>query len=76
MSRPYSSSGEYPVVDECITIHGNTQEKKCADDIRQTCKFEVQVGEPKHLVSGIFCGYGRKECKMIQEYVGSQLQED
>ena len=54
MPRPHTSSGEYPTVYECITIYGETQEQKCADDIRQTCEFEIQVWESKFLVSRVF----------------------
>ena len=37
--------------------------KKYINDIRKTCKSEVQIWKQTFLVSRILCRYGREKCK-------------
>ena len=50
--------------------------KKYINDIRKTCKSEVQIWKQTFLVSWILCRYGMEKCKKIQEYIANQLQDD
>ena len=50
--------------------------KKYINDIRKTCKSEVQIWKQTFLVSWILCRYGMEKCKKIQEYIANQLQYD
>ena len=68
--RPHLYAGKYSAV--C----GVFQRKKYADGLREACEFKIQIWKSQLLVSGIFCGYSRKNAKKIEEYIANQLQED
>jgi len=53
-----------------------SEREKYADDIRKTCKSEIQIWQQAFLVSWILCGHGWKNAKKIQEYIQNQLKED
>ena len=50
--------------------------KKYINDIRKTCKSEVQIWKQTFLVSWILCRCDGKNAKKIQEYIANQLQSD
>lgn len=50
MSRPHSYVGKHSTKFKCITVHGISERKEQLDDIRQTCKLEVQVWQQTLLV--------------------------
>ena len=61
MSGSHPHAGQHPAIYECITIYGNAQEQKCANDIRPACESKIQVREQEFLVQRVLCGYGREE---------------
>ena len=54
-SYPYA--GEYPANAESRLLHGVSEREKQPDDIRQTCKFEIQIWESAFLVQRVLRGY-------------------
>ena len=46
---PCAYAGKYPAQLKCITVHGVLERKEQFDDIRQTCKLEVQVWQQTFL---------------------------
>ena len=42
---------------------GHLKRKEYINDIRKTCKSEVQIWKQTFLVSWILCRYGREKCK-------------
>ena len=63
MCRPHPYARKYSTASKCSTIHGISQGKKHANDIRSSRKSQIQVWESALLVPWILCGHGRKKCK-------------
>ena len=61
---------------KCIVFCRVLERKEYINDIRKTCKSEVQIWKQTFLVSRILCRYGRENAKKIQEYIANQLQDD
>jgi len=57
MRRPHTYAGEYTTKDECIEFRRVSEGEKRTNDIRQACKFEVQIWEQEILVQRILCRY-------------------
>ena len=55
---------------KCIVFCRVLKRKEYINDIRKTCKSEVQIWKQTFLVSY------RKNAKKIQEYIANQLQDD
>lgn len=41
MARSCASVGKHPTQNQRIKFHGLFERKKCLDDLRETCKFEI-----------------------------------
>lgn len=50
---------EYTAQNECVEFYGILKGKISAYDIRQACKFKVQVWEPSLLVRRVLCKHSR-----------------
>ena len=50
MSGSHTYAGEHTALFKYSTIHGISQGEKYTNDIRQTCKFEIQVWKSAFLV--------------------------
>ena len=49
------------LVTECIKVHVVSERQECVDDVRQTCKSEVQVRKSAVVSRGVLCEYSRSE---------------
>ena len=54
---------EYISKHKCIVFCRVLKRKEYINDIRKTCKSEVQIWKQTFLVSRILCRYGREKCK-------------
>ena len=61
MCRPHPYARKYSTASKCSTIHGISQGKKHANDIRSSRKSQIQVWEQALLVPWLLCRHGRKE---------------
>ena len=57
MPRSHLNAGEHPAEFERVAVYGVSEGKEFTDDIRPTCKSEVQVWELTLLVSRVLCRY-------------------
>ena len=77
MSRSCTHVGRNSAEHKCVVFCRVLKRKKYINDIRKTCKSEVQIWKQTFLVSWILCRYSRgKNAKKIQEYIANQLQDD
>ena len=62
-------AGSYPYVrkdtaeHQRIRVHGISEGKEFAHDLRQTCESQVKIRKQKVLVPGILCGLSWEECE-------------
>ena len=76
MSRSCTHVSRNSAKHKCIVFCRVLKRKEYINDIRKTCKSEVQIWKQTFLVSRILCRYGGKNAKKIQEYIANQLQDD
>ena len=76
MSRSCTHVGRNSAEHKCVVFCRVLKRKKYINDIRKTCKSEVQIWKQTFLVQGILCRCDGKNAKKIQEYIANQLQSD
>ena len=63
MSRSCTYVSRNSAKHKCIVFCRVLKRKEYINDIRKTCKSEVQIWKQTFLVSWILCRYGREKCK-------------
>ena len=63
MSRSCTHVSRNSAKHKCIVFCRVLKRKEYINDIRKTCKSEVQIWKQTFLVSRILCRYGREKCK-------------
>ena len=63
MSRPCTYVSRNSAKHKCIVFCRVLKRKEYINDIRKTCKSEVQIWKQTFLVSWILCRYGMEKCK-------------
>ena len=73
---PCAYAGKHTTENQRILVHGISEREKCAHDVWQARKPEIQIWESSFWVRGILCQYGGMEWSHIKKYIQDQEKAD
>ena len=75
-ARPRSPTSKYSAQNCSINICGISKRKICIDDVRQVCKFKVQVWQQTFLAEGDYVSTVGLNEATIKKYIEEQEKHD
>jgi hypothetical protein len=74
--RPHPHVGKDSAETVGIEVHGNTEGKEYADDLRSICEPEIQVRKSAFWARRYYVDTAGRNKTAIQKYIQNQLRED